>query len=132
MRTRSAIDWLSSSRGIGAQWVGVLAGPVSWAIELTASYALVQWTCRTHSVLLIRLTSIVALAAIAGGAWCAWHVYAEGKTAANDGPGRPETTALALDRSVFMAALGLMMCGLFALVVLAEAIPRWMLDACQQ
>jgi hypothetical protein len=31
-----------------------------------------------------------------------------------------------------MAVLGLAMCALFALVVIAAAIPRWVLDACHQ
>ena len=34
-------------------------------------------------------------------------------------------------RARFMAVLGLASCGLFALQILAGAIPRWVLDACQ-
>jgi hypothetical protein len=106
-------------------WTGILAGPIAWAIDLGASYAVVPWVCRTnrHDVFqLITIASVTVVILAAGISWTAFTRTADG--ASTDG-GRPR------QRARFMAALGLASCGLFALQILAGAIPHWVLDACQ-
>jgi hypothetical protein len=106
-------------------WIGILAGPVAWAFDLTVSYALVKWTCLSQREALLHAMTIVALVIIGGGAALSFFAL---QTTAGDQPedgGRPR------QRARFMAILGLTSCALFALTVIAGAIPRWVLDACQ-
>jgi hypothetical protein len=106
-------------------WSGILAGPVAWAVHLTATYALVKWVCATrHDEAFIAIT-LGALAVLCVGAALSWqalhHTSSEGPS---DG-GRPR------QRARFMAVLGLTIGALFALQILAGAMPYWVLDACQ-
>jgi hypothetical protein len=106
-------------------WVGILAGPLAWAFDLTASYAIVKWVCRTGSYGVLSLFTIASLAVVGAGAAVSWIALLR---TADDRPtdgGRPR------QRARFMAVLGLVSSGLFALQILAGAIPRWVLDACQ-
>jgi hypothetical protein len=90
-----------------------------------ASYALVQWVCQTrsHGVLdLIAAASFAVVIAAAAISWQAW------KRSSADGPtdgGRPR------QRARFMALLGLASSALFALQIIAGAIPTRVIDACQ-
>jgi hypothetical protein len=107
-------------------WAGILAGPVAWALDLTASYAFVKWVCTTQSRSILYASSLVALTIVCGGAVVAWTAFQRtNPTLATDG-GRPA------ERARFMAILGLTTCALFALQILARVIPQWVLfDACQ-
>jgi hypothetical protein len=106
-------------------WTGILAGPIAWAVDLTASYALVKWVCHTNSPGVLPLITIASLAIVVGAAAISWTALIR---TTNDVPtdgGRPR------QRAHFMAVLGLASCGLFALQIIAGAIPQWVLDACQ-
>ena len=118
--------WFAGPRGISAQWAGVLAGPVAWALDLTISYSLVKWTCGGGPPALLHLVTLFALATIGAGAFASWRSLQMVPDGASDDGARPD------QRGHFMALLGLAMCALFAMVVIAGAIPRWVLDACQQ
>jgi hypothetical protein len=105
--------------------MGIVAGPVAWAIDLTSSYALVKWVCDTKHYGVLQFITIASLAAVVGGAVLSWRALAR---TAHDLPtdgGRP------LQRAHFMAILGLAASALFGLQILAGAIPYWTLDACQ-
>jgi hypothetical protein len=105
-------------------WTGILAGPVAWAFDLEASYALVHWTCATRRVDVLHAISFVALAITMAGAVVSWialqHVGASQMDAGDERA-----------RARFMAVLGLSVSLLFAMALVAGAIPRWVLDACQ-
>ncbi len=106
-------------------WTGILAGPAAWAFDLTASYAIVRWVCRTNTYGVLMVITFVSLAIVLGAAAISWTALMR---TAGDVPtdgGRPR------ERARFMAVLGLASCGLFALQILAGAIPNWVLDACQ-
>jgi hypothetical protein len=106
-------------------WTGILAGPVAWALDLTASYALVKWTCTTRRGAMMHAITPAALALVGIGALLS--VLALRQTAA-DGP---DDGGLPRQRARFMAVLGLTSCALFGLTIVAGAIPRWVFDACQ-
>jgi hypothetical protein len=115
------VKWLSPL----PLWTGILAGPVAWALDLSISYALVQWTCSSRRATLLHALPPAALAIVAGGA--ALSLVALQRTTGNtptDG-GEPR------QRARFMALLGLASCALFAVTIAAGAIPAWVLDACQ-
>jgi hypothetical protein len=106
-------------------WAGILAGPIAWAFDLTASYAVVKWVCHTGRQGVLPMITIASLAIVLGGAALAWAALTR---TANDTPtdgGRPR------QRARFMAVLGLASCALFTLQILAGAIPPRVLDACQ-
>jgi hypothetical protein len=106
-------------------WIGILAGPIAWALDLTSSYALVKPVCRMESGVMLSLIPIICLALLAGGCSVSWVAF---RRTAHDGPldgGRPR------QRARFMAVLGLTSCALFALQILAGAIPPSVIDACQ-
>jgi hypothetical protein len=106
-------------------WTGILAGPIAWAFDLTASYASVKWVCHTQRYAVLPLITIASLVIVIAAAVISWIALI--RTAADvptDG-GRPR------QRARFMAVLGLASCALFALQIIAGAIPHWVLDACQ-
>jgi hypothetical protein len=106
-------------------WTGILAGPIAWAFDLMASYAVVKWVCHTSHYAILPLITTASLAMVVGAAAISWKALSR---TTNDVPtdgGQPR------QRARFMAVLGLASCGLFALQILAGAIPHWVLDACQ-
>jgi hypothetical protein len=106
-------------------WTGIIAGPIAWAVDLTASYAVVKWVCHSSRHDILPLITIATLAMVIGAATISWTALMR---TADDLPtdgGRPR------QRARFMAVLGLASCGLFALQIIAGAIPHWVLDACQ-
>jgi hypothetical protein len=106
-------------------WCGILAGPIAWAFDLGASYAFVKWSCAARSDGILRLITIAALAMVAGGAVLSWIALRRTVGDAPTDGGTPR------QRAHFMAILGLASAALFALTIVAGAIPRWVLDACQ-
>jgi hypothetical protein len=106
-------------------WTGILAGPAAWALDLCVSYALVKWTCSSQRTLLMHLISPGCLALVLGGAAVSW--WALGRTSGHTATSGGDPQA----RARFMAILGLTSSALFALTIVAGAIPRWVLDACQ-
>jgi hypothetical protein len=107
-----------------ALWTGILAGPVAWAGDLLARYALVHWSCRTQQTAVLKLISLMTLLFVIGGGIAAWSAFRRTPSGASTDGGRP------VDRIRFMAMLGMLTSGLFALVVVAGAVPQWVLDAC--
>ncbi|MBS1818206.1 MAG: hypothetical protein JSU08_09775 [Acidobacteria bacterium] len=118
--------WFDEPRGIAVLWAGVLAGPTAWALDLTISYAIVQWTCGGGPPVTLHLITLFSLAMIGAGAFGSWRALRAVPEGAPQDGSQPD------QRGYFMALLGLSMCALFAMVVIAGAIPRWVLDACQQ
>lgn len=106
-------------------WTGILAGPIVWAIDLLASYAIVKWVCQTDNHAALNLISIASLAAVLAAAAISYMALTRTRNDVPTDGGRPR------QRARFMAILGLVSCALFALQIIAGAIPHWVLDACQ-
>jgi hypothetical protein len=73
----------------------------------------------------LHAITIGALALVSAGAVLSWLALHQ---TTQDGPtdgGRPR------QRARFMAVLGLTASALFALQIVAGAVPRWFIDACQ-
>jgi len=118
--TAADVRWLSPL----PLWAGLLSGPTAWGLDLGVSYALVKWACVAHRDDVLRLLPVGALAVVAGGALLSWQ-------ALRAATGEPDDGGTPRQRARFMAVLGLLSSALFALAIVAGAIPRWMLDACQ-
>jgi hypothetical protein len=105
------------------QVIGLLIGPLAWAADQIISYALVQHTCSTgHHYVLHVMTAVFFAVAIAG-AVMSWRQYLEFR-AGNDEGGS------AFDRSHFLALMGVLSSVGFAVVITANAVPRWVLSPC--
>jgi hypothetical protein len=106
-------------------WTGILAGPVAWAFDLMASYAVVKWVCHTQRYAVLPLITIASLVIVIAAALISWAALIRTTTDVPTDGGQPR------QRARFMAVLGLSSSALFALQIVAGAIPHWVLDACQ-
>jgi hypothetical protein len=97
-------------------WTGLLAPPFAWAVDLLTRYALVKRSCGYHSTVALQLVSLGAFVVVVFGAFASWQAF-RGSEAA--GVGR------------FLATFALLASALFAVAIVAGAIPQWMFDACQ-
>jgi hypothetical protein len=105
-------------------WAGILAGPAAWAVDLALSYALVKWTCLGQREAVLHVITLGSLAVVATGAVVSWFALQRTKPDVPTDGGDPR------QRARFMAILGLTSSALFALTIVAGAIPSWVLDAC--
>jgi hypothetical protein len=100
-------------------WAGILAGPAAWTTQLALVYPIAQLTCHAGFAPqhpgTIHAISASALAVVALGGVTSW-------------PLRHETVE---QRVRFMAQLGVMLCALFALVVIATWLPPFILNNCE-
>jgi hypothetical protein len=104
---------------------GMWLGPLAWAIDLAFSYSLVQHSCSTgHYYVLHLISALCACVALAGVA-VAVRQYRELPPGSNDEGGS------AFDRGHFMALFGIVNSIGFFVVVIAGAVPRWMLTPCR-
>jgi hypothetical protein len=106
-------------------WWSLIAGFVAWAVDLSFSYVLEQHSCSTGHHYVLHLISIVCvLAALSGFV-----------TGMNDFKRLPHDTAeeggTRFDRAYFQSLLGMTFSLSFVLVIIAGAVPRWILSPCE-
>ncbi|MCW5978496.1 MAG: hypothetical protein KIT09_10480 [Bryobacteraceae bacterium] len=119
-----ADTYYSEPRGMLTLWAGLLLGPIAWLAHQASSYLLVYWSCGTGHRFAFHIVSVLMLAAAGAGAWLALGAWrGTGKGWADDGGGRS-------DRGRFMAVAGMMASGLFALAIVAQWIPTFLVDPC--
>jgi hypothetical protein len=106
----------------GISWGGLFAGPFAWAVSTQLNYVLAPWQC-THGIRMVVPAAALALAlfALLGGA-LSWRAWRRGGAAFK--PGREAGTER------FVATIGMMAAGLFALVVLMQGTAGLVLDGC--
>jgi hypothetical protein len=108
-----------------ALWTAILAGPIVWLVSFEANFALAPWACLFQAKLALYIVSILALVLAGGSGMLAWRQWSElGREQPGEGAG-------ALPRSRIMALGGLLLSSLFFLVILAQAIPEVILQACE-
>ena len=105
---------MDASQGNVRLWTGVLAGPIAFASALEAKFALLQYICRNHAIWILWLITILGLLVTGFGGWCS-----SGGTGFSPS-GRPR----------FMAIAGLIINTVFALAIIAMAIPDLFLRPC--
>lgn len=119
-------DPFSTGRHIGSLWLGLLGPPAVWLVQFQANYTLTAWVCAHghRSVLaLVSLAAFVAIAALGALAWSRWQ------QSGRRWPGAEGSTAA---RTRFVALLGLLSSGLFALTTLAQAVAPLFIAPCWQ
>jgi hypothetical protein len=114
---------VNSKGAMSAQVIGVIIGPLAFGADLLLSYMLVPHTCSTGHFYVLHAISIVCFVIVLGGAWMSWMQYQNAREG-NDSGGSP------LDRSHFLGLLGFASSVFFAVVIIANAVPRWILSPC--
>ena len=118
--------WFDGPPGIAAQWAGILAGPAAWLLDLQVSYAIVQWVCGGGPYVVLHLVTLGSLLIAAAGAFASFTALQRAAGPEREDGSQPD------ERGRFLAILGLVSCAYFALVIVAGAVPRLVLDACRQ
>jgi len=119
-----ASAYFSSPKGITVLWVGLLAAPVAWALHLGAVTTLVGWACKSGSVALLHLISLLMLALALVGGGMAQRCWQRLRQAP------PGSQVPVLKRSSFMALSGMLLSGFFVLVILMQWLPVFLFDPC--
>jgi hypothetical protein len=110
----------------GATWAGVFGGPLAWFASQQASYMLVPWACHGGPLILIHLTNLGALAVVALAGAFAWRDWRRG------GPEISDELAAPAGRARFLGLVGLTLCGLFGLVIIAQTIGAFFFGPCER
>ncbi len=104
----------------------VLGPPVAWLLQFQARYSLVDWACVHHKVIVLHLTSLVFLLASVGAGLLGWTRWKQ-----SGGKNNPDLTSAGRGRSQFLALLGVSSSSIFSLVIVAQAIPAFIIDPCR-
>jgi hypothetical protein len=118
---------IDSSQGsdLLALWTGILLPPLAWFLNQQLSYMLVLWTCSTGRQFVLHLVTVAMLLLAGAGGFIAWRNWQRTRHHWPD-----EAGADTLPRSRFMAVAGLLSSGMFVLIILAQGIPSFLLNAC--
>ena len=116
-------DW--PPRALVSLWIAVIAGPVLLLSSQEAKYVLTGWACRAgHEVIMHGIAAATLILVLLATAVAARRWRAAGGRKSSDAP-----DPLARDRLI--AAVGLMLGALSALVVIAQWLPDLLLSPCQ-
>jgi hypothetical protein len=106
-------------------WWTMWAGPFAWACDLGLSYALVHHTCSTGHHYVLHTISVVCVLIALSGLVAGWAAYRTIPKEASDEGRRP------MDRAHFQIIFGIVFSIAFTVVIIAGAVPRWILSPCQ-
>jgi hypothetical protein len=105
-------------------WLGISAGPVGWALDLGFSYALAQHACSTGHFYVLHVISLICFVLALTGFVLAFGTYRHLPEKADKQGHLPR------DRAFFLSLVGIVMSLFFAAIIIAEAVPRWVLSPC--
>jgi hypothetical protein len=111
-------------RGLALLWFAVLAGPAALFANLFAGYALVKWACASGHAFVLTAIDIAMLALALAGAWVGWTCRVRLRDATEYG-GR------IIDRSYFVAIVGIGLALINALLIVMQAYPHFILSPCE-
>jgi hypothetical protein len=112
-------------RGDRVEWFCILAGPIAWLTQFEINYALVRWECMAHSRTALHVVSFVFLTVVIGVGVVSAVYFARTR---RESAASEQLSA----RRHFMAALGILTSALFALAIIMQTIPGFILDPCQR
>ncbi|HEU4594259.1 MAG TPA: hypothetical protein VFS10_03740 [Pyrinomonadaceae bacterium] len=109
-----------------ALWAGVLAGPLAALTQLQVNYALVLWACGAGREWALHLVALLALVVTVGAG------LLSGRNWRRAGGSWEDEGAGIIPRSSFMAAVGVLISVLTALVVVAQWLPIFVYGPCER
>jgi hypothetical protein len=104
-------------------WTGILGGPVAWACDEVIGYVATHHECSTGHRFLFHMLTIGAVLVTGAGFLASWDSF-------QNQPPSEMATDIAVHRRRFMAKAGMLMSAGFLLVIIATAIPKWILGPC--
>ena len=110
---------------IAALWAGILIAPAACAANLALGYMLVHPACLGNDTTALRVVQVLSLAAALGGLLVAWGTLRGERAGASGEAGDSR------QRSSFLAHLGVWTSVLFVVVIVAQAVPSFVLHQCQ-
>lgn len=115
-------SWLE----VTLQWLSVVGPPIAAFAQQQLAYSLVSPACLKRAPILLHVPTLVMLALIGGAAWYSWREWKrhDAQRASND-----HGYAASLR---FFALLGLTMCGISTILLVAQWLPTLFLDPCIQ
>ena len=119
-----ADDRWSTPPRVHRLWSGVLLPPIAWLLHLSLAYAMSAVVCTPPVMWPFFVLSAAALAVAIAGGGIAWRVK-------RDAAGEPEHAPTSRARGMFMAVCGIMLSAVFALAIVAQTIPMFVLEPCQ-
>jgi len=111
-------------RGLALLWFAVLAGPAALFANQLAGYALVKWACASGHTFVLTAIAVAMLGVALAGAWVGWRCRERLRDATEYG-GR------IIDRSYFLAIVGIGLALVNALVIVMQAYPHFLLSPCE-
>jgi hypothetical protein len=109
----------------GLPSAGLYAGPLAWFVSTQGNYALTPWMCANKTPVVPMLAAVLFVICLAGGL-LSWRALASANSvpqADPTGAGRPHR---------FVAALGIMMAVLFALVIAVQGVAGIVFNGCER
>jgi hypothetical protein len=106
-----------------ALWTALLGAPVAWAVQFQANYTLVRVACATGRRWPLYAVSFAFLAGALGAGALGLRLHRDSGVGGD---------AEAVQRTRFMGLVGAMVSGLFFLLILAQAVPLFIFDPCEQ
>ena len=118
-------SYLGSSGG-PALWLALLGGPVAFQLHLVVNYMVVQGLCEREMEWPVHVVTVLALALCALAGWQGWRLRSQtGEHLVASGLSR-------LERTRFVANVGLLATGLFTTIILAQWIGFLILSPCDR
>jgi hypothetical protein len=109
----------------GLPSAGLYAGPIAWFVSTQGNYALMPWMCANKTPVVPMLAAVLVAISLLGG-FLSWRALASASAVPPSditGAGRPHR---------FLAALGIMMAVLFALVIAVQGIAGIVFNGCER
>jgi hypothetical protein len=106
---------------LGVSWGGLFAGPSAWAVSTQLNYFLAPGQCGDRAYVIPAVAGFLAVLALLGGA-LSWRAARTG--------GASFKSERAAGTEGFVARLGMLTAGLFALVILMQGSAGLFIDGC--
>jgi hypothetical protein len=104
---------------------GFLAGPAAWGLNLMVNYSLVKPACAAGSAFILTVVSLIALAVTGAGGLVSWHCWQQLRAGGTGAGGR------IVDRSYFVALVGVALNLFFVLLIAVSTVPHFVLSPCE-
>jgi hypothetical protein len=106
-------------------WLELLAGPIVWFVSLCANFALAGWACVFWWQPGLRIVAIAAMAITAAAGYMSWRDWHQ------LGREFPGEAGGSVARSRALASGGVLLNGMFVLVILTQLIVSSILSGCE-
>lgn len=123
---RDSSEWSHAGR-LTPLWIGVLAGPLMWAVLLETNYVLSYVACEQRHTWMLHLATAVAVLVVAVAGYFAWRAAPPLGSPDQPTADKDQTRLL---RARFLAIGALALSAWFILVILSTEVVISILEVC--